>query len=82
MPEYLTDTFARVEPGWKLIYRPQAARAHLKEVELFDHRSDPGDRSDVAAQHPDIAAKVGDYLKAARTPLPEWEPRWQPAKKQ
>lgn len=67
VPEYLTDTFARVEPGWKLIYRPQAARAHLKEIELFDHRTDPGDRSDVAAQHPDVAARMKDELRSWMT---------------
>jgi arylsulfatase A-like enzyme len=46
-----------------LIYRPQAARAHMKEIELFDHRTDPGDRSDVAAQHPDVVARMKDELR-------------------
>jgi arylsulfatase A-like enzyme len=50
-------------------------------VQLFDQQNDIGEKTNVAAQHPDIAAKIGDYLKTARTPLPEWEPRWQPGGK-
>ena len=58
VPENLTDTFARVEPDWKLIYRPQAARAHLKQVELYDRRSDRADLTDLAAQHADVADRM------------------------
>ncbi len=52
VPENLTDTIARVEPEWKLLYRPQFGRAHLKQVELYDRRSDRADRNDVAAPAP------------------------------
>ena len=45
-------------------------------VQLFDQETDIAEKTDVAAQHPEIAAKIGDYLKTARTPLPEWEPQW------
>ncbi len=45
-------------------------------VKLYDLNHDIAEGNDVAAQHPDIAARIGDYLKTARTPLPEWEPRW------
>jgi arylsulfatase A-like enzyme len=48
-------------------------------VQLFDQKNDIAEKTDVAAQHPDNATKIGDYLKTARTPLPEWEPRWQSA---
>jgi arylsulfatase A-like enzyme len=58
VPENLTDTFARVEADWKLIYRPQAARAHMKQVELYDRRSDRVDRTDVAVQHADVAQRM------------------------
>lgn len=58
VPENLTDSFARISPEWKLIYRAQARRAGLKEVELYDRHADRADRNDVAAQHPDIAAKM------------------------
>jgi arylsulfatase A-like enzyme len=64
VPENLTDTFARVEPDWKLIYRAQPARAHLKQLELYDRRSDRADRNDVAAQHTDVAERMkSDVLK-------------------
>jgi len=58
VPENLTDTFARVEHDWKLIYRAQPARAHLKQLELYDRRSDRADRNDVAAQHTDVAERM------------------------
>ena len=58
VPENSTDTIARVEPEWKLIYRSQAARAGMKELELYDRRSDRADRNDVAAAHPEIAARL------------------------
>lgn len=50
-------------------------------VKLFDQKNDVAEVNDVAAAHPEIAAKIGAYLKTARTELPEWEPRWQPAGK-
>ncbi|HET6426644.1 MAG TPA: arylsulfatase [Planctomycetaceae bacterium] len=50
-------------------------------VALFDQQNDVAEKNNVAAMHPEIAAKIGDYLQSARTPLPEWEPRWTPAKK-
>jgi arylsulfatase A-like enzyme len=46
-------------------------------VQLFDQQTDIAEKTDVAAQNPDIAAKIGNYLKTARSPLPAWEPRWQ-----
>jgi len=45
-------------------------------VQLFDQQSDIAETHNVAGQHAEIAARIGDYLKTARTPLPEWEPRW------
>ncbi len=50
-------------------------------VKLFDQKNDVAEVNDVAAAHPEIAAKIGAYLKTARSELPEWEPRWQPAGK-
>ena len=47
-------------------------------VQLFDQQNDIAETNNVAGQHPEIAAKIGAYLSTARTPLPEWEPRWQP----
>ena len=58
VPENLTDTIARVEPEWKLIYRLQPGRAGLKQVELYDRRSDRSDRKDLAAQQPEVAERM------------------------
>jgi hypothetical protein len=44
---------------------------------LYDLRTDIGEKTDVAAQHPDIVKKIGAYLQTARTELPEREPQWQ-----
>lgn len=45
-------------------------------VALYDQEKDVEEKNNVAAEHPEIAKAIGDYLKTARTPLPEWEPRW------
>jgi arylsulfatase A-like enzyme len=49
-------------------------------VKLFDQLNDAAEKTDVAGRHPEIAARIGEYLKTARTPLAEWEPRWEPEK--
>ena len=53
----------------------------ITAVQLFDQENDVAEETDVADKHPEIAAKIGEYLKTARDPLPEWEPKWQAAKK-
>lgn len=50
-------------------------------VKLFDQQDDVSEKNDVAAQHPEVAEKISDYLKTARSPLPEWPPRWTATKK-
>ncbi len=45
-------------------------------VKLFDQENDPAELTNVADKHPDIASRIDDYLKTARTALPEWEPQW------
>lgn len=45
-------------------------------VVLYDLRNDIGEKTDVAAQHPEIAAKIGTYLQTARSESADWEPRW------
>jgi arylsulfatase A-like enzyme len=62
VPENLTDTFARMDAHWKLIYRPQAGRAGVKEAELYDRRADAAERTDVAAAHPDLTVKLKDGI--------------------
>ncbi|MGE0760159.1 MAG: arylsulfatase [Pirellulaceae bacterium] len=53
---------------WKAIreHTPAAALA------LYDLQSDPGEQHDVAAQHPEIVARLDAYLKTARTDSEDW----------
>jgi len=45
-------------------------------VELYDVKSDPGETKNVAADHPDVVAKVEAYLKTAWKPSKQWpQPR-------
>jgi arylsulfatase A-like enzyme len=50
-------------------------------VKIFDLQTDIAEKADVAGEHPDIAAKVGDYLKRARSESAEWQPVWSREKK-
>ncbi len=45
-------------------------------VALFDQSSDIGEKTDVADAHPDIAAKISEYLKTARTESVDWKQIW------
>ncbi len=63
-----TSTQAALMDGrWKGIR--QAREAGL---ELYDLASDPGETHNVAAQHPDLAAKLSAYLATAREETPNW----------
>jgi hypothetical protein len=35
-----------------------------KKIKLYDHRSDPGEKRDVAADHPEVVAKLNKQLEA------------------
>lgn len=50
-------------------------------VQLFDQQNDVAEKTNVAAEHPQIAETISAYLKTARTPLAEWEPVWKAAGK-
>ena len=41
-------------------------------LELYDLSADIGEQSEVSAQHPDVVAKIEDYLKTARTENEFW----------
>jgi arylsulfatase A-like enzyme len=49
--------------------------AHASVV-LYDLAQDIGEQIDVVAQHPEIAARIGDYLLTARSESPDWRPLW------
>ena len=44
-------------------------------LELYDLGADVGETKNVAAQHPDVVAKIEAYLKTARTPSDTWKPK-------
>jgi arylsulfatase A-like enzyme len=41
-------------------------------LELYDLKSDLGEKDNVAAQHADVVAKIEEYLKTARTESEHW----------
>ena len=52
---------------WKAV-RPQAD----EPLELYDLKNDLGEKKNVAADHPDVVAKMEQLFKNARTDAPEW----------
>jgi arylsulfatase A-like enzyme len=55
-----------------------------RPVRLHDLKNDIAEQKDVAAEHPEIAQRLGEYLRTARTDSADWKPVWQagPGKKQ
>lgn len=49
-------------------------------IVLYDQQTDVAEKTDVAAEHPEIAAKIAEYLSQARSESAEWVPKWQPPK--
>lgn len=45
-------------------------------IRLYDVDNDPGEATNVADQNPEIAAKIGAYLKTARTDNADWPANW------
>jgi len=45
-------------------------------VRLYDQQTDIAEKVDVAEKHPDITAKIDEYLSTARSPSADWEPKW------
>ncbi|MGD9126643.1 MAG: arylsulfatase, partial [Planctomycetia bacterium] len=41
-------------------------------IRLYDLRTDLGEEHDVAAQHPDVVAKIREHLQSARTDSKDW----------
>ncbi len=53
---------------WKAIRAVKTDR-----IELYNLDEDLGETNDIAEKHPDVVAKIRDYLKTARTPNPHWK---------
>ena len=56
---------------WKGI-RQNVAKNPNGPIELYNLKSDIGEKNNVAARHPEIVAKIEAYMKAARTPSEHW----------
>src|SRR5207302_11116851 len=41
-------------------------------LELYNLKTDEGETQNVADKHPDIVARIGEYLKTARTEAKDW----------
>lgn len=44
-------------------------------LQLYDLQNDPGETTDVAAEHPEIVARIDAYLRTARSESPDWPVR-------
>ena len=45
-------------------------------VELYNLRTDLGEKENIADQHPDLVARIEEYLKTARTDSKDWPIKW------
>jgi arylsulfatase A len=60
--------------NWKAV-RTGIRKNKSAPVQLYDLASDPNETKDVAAEHPEMAKKLGEMMKKARTPsqVQAWE---------
>ena len=58
-----TESYSIVNQGWKLIHNV-ARRDGTPEYELFQVATDPHDQSDVAAEHPEVVARLAAAIDA------------------
>lgn len=45
-------------------------------LRLYDLDADPGERTNVASQHPELVQRLSAYLDSARSDNPDWVPVW------
>jgi len=50
-------------------------------IVLYDQQTDIGEKTNVAAKHHEIVAKINQYLRQARSDSPDWEPKWTTGKR-
>jgi len=61
---------------WKAIRRSTRKKPGAAPVELYDLSADLSESKDLAAQHPEVAAKMADIIEKAYTPpRPQGEPK-------
>jgi len=56
---------------WKGV-RLNVAKAPNGPIELYDLRTDLGETTDVAMEHPEVVAKIAGIMATARTPSEHW----------
>jgi arylsulfatase A-like enzyme len=70
VPENRINTFALIEPNWKLIYREKGKDVGLNRVELYDRRADRSETHNVAGAHPEdverMMAELGKWVDAQK----------------
>lgn len=59
----------------------KAVRHNLKKIELYNLKEDPQEKNNVAAEHPDIVARIETNLREARTESKDWPIRISQGKK-
>ena len=62
-PNGKLESFAIILDGWKLIHNRQRPGGE-PEYELYDHRNDPQDTTDVASENPEIVERLAGELEA------------------
>jgi arylsulfatase A-like enzyme len=68
------DQAARIG-NWKAVRNGKGG-----PIELYDLATDPGEKRNVAAEHPDVVKRFAEYLRAARVDSPRWPIRATPKK--
>lgn len=43
-----------------------------KPLELYNLKTDPGEKENISAEHPDVVANIEEYLKTARSESQDW----------
>ncbi|MFH1716570.1 MAG: arylsulfatase [Planctomycetota bacterium] len=56
---------------WKGV-RENVAKDPDGPIELYNLRDDIGEKNNIADRHPEIVAKIENYMKAAHAPSPDW----------
>jgi arylsulfatase A-like enzyme len=56
---------------WKGV-RLNVAKKPNGPIELYNLKNDIGEKNNVADKHPDIVAKMAEYMKTARVPSKDW----------
>jgi len=57
---------------WEFHERGFSQAVRLGNIELYDLSNDPGEKSNVAAQHPEIVSKIASIMQTARTDSKEF----------